>query len=114
MAGSSRRVVVCPWRCVARQHGLVGRIGPCVDRLEDRRGGRPGVDLGELRKQVAITHGDDAPRHVLTGWERASGARALDVGYWDAVAALNTPTLLADATATTRRDAFLRNALKRL
>jgi len=76
--------------------------------------GDPGVDLGELRKQVAITHGGDAPRHVLTGWERASGSRALDVAYWDAMAALNTPTLLADATATTRRDAFLRNALERL
>lgn len=75
--------------------------------------GDPGVDLGELRKQVAISHGDDAPRHVLTGWERASGRRALDVAYWDAVAALNTPTLLDGPAATTRRDAFLRNALER-
>jgi aminoglycoside phosphotransferase (APT) family kinase protein len=73
--------------------------------------GSPGVDLGELRKQVAIMYGADAPRHVLIGWERASGRRASDVAYWDAVAALNTPTRLYDETATAGRDAFLRAAL---
>ncbi len=76
--------------------------------------GNPGVDLGELRKQVAITHGHGAPRHVLIGWERASGRNATDVAYWDAVAALNTPTQLDSATMTTRRDAFLHKALKGL
>jgi len=76
--------------------------------------GHPGVDLGELRKQVAITQGHDAPRHVLIGWERTSGCQATDVAYWDAVAALNTPTQLDNATMTTRRDAFLRTALKAL
>ena len=54
--------------------------------------GRPGVDLGELRKQVALANGEDAPRYVLEGWERASDTRAADLAYWDAVAALNTPT----------------------
>ena len=54
--------------------------------------GNPGVDLGELRKQVAILYGHDAPKCVLQGWEQASHARAHDVPYWDAVAALNTPT----------------------
>jgi aminoglycoside phosphotransferase (APT) family kinase protein len=48
--------------------------------------GKPGVDLGELRKQVAILHGEDAPKHVSQQWERASDAQADDVPYWDAVA----------------------------
>lgn len=76
--------------------------------------GQPGVDLGELRKQVAFFAGADAPRHVLEGWERASGARAADVPYWDAVAALNTPTRCDPPAHTARRDAFLRAALDRL
>ncbi|SDS61197.1 phosphotransferase family protein [Actinopolymorpha singaporensis] len=75
--------------------------------------GAPGVDLGELRKQVAITFGPDAPAHVLEGWERRSGIRPRDVAYWDAVAALNTPTELVGAP-TDRRDAFLRTALTNL
>jgi aminoglycoside phosphotransferase (APT) family kinase protein len=89
--------------------------------------GHPGVDLGELRKQVAIIFGPDAPDVVLDGWERAAGAAAEHVAYWDAVAALNTPTELDDGyqsggwapsvdgpAATSRRDAFLEDALKRL
>ncbi|WP_238006377.1 phosphotransferase [Dactylosporangium sp. AC04546] len=77
--------------------------------------GHPGVDLGELRKQVAILYGDDdAPGHVLEGWERARGARAGDLAYWDAVAALNTPTECYSPDATLRRDAFLRAAIARL
>ncbi|WP_345483243.1 aminoglycoside phosphotransferase family protein [Actinopolymorpha pittospori] len=79
--------------------------------------GAPGVDLCELRKQVAITFGPQAPDHVLHGWERATGTRARDVAYWDAVAALNTPTELdgdGDGTPTARRDAFLRAALSQL
>lgn len=76
--------------------------------------GDPGVDLAELRKQVAITFGEEAPAQVLSGWERASGTRAIDLAYWDAVAALNTPTRLDTPTATDRRDAFLRAALSRL
>jgi aminoglycoside phosphotransferase (APT) family kinase protein len=31
--------------------------------------GNPGVDLGELRKQVAILYGDGAPKYVLQGWK---------------------------------------------
>jgi aminoglycoside phosphotransferase (APT) family kinase protein len=76
--------------------------------------GDPGVDLGELRKQVAFANGEDAPRYVLEGWERASGTRAADVAYWDAVAALNTPTECDPPAHTPRRDAFLRAALARL
>jgi hypothetical protein len=75
--------------------------------------GLPGVDVCELRKQVAITFGPDAPDQVLAGWEDATGSSLSDVAYWDAVAALNTPTeLWGDATA--RRDAFLRRALSNL
>jgi aminoglycoside phosphotransferase (APT) family kinase protein len=52
--------------------------------------GCPGVDLSELRKQVAIAYGADAPRYVLEGWEQATGTAAHDVPFWDATAALNT------------------------
>lgn len=58
---------------------------------------------------------------------RQAGREASDVPYWDAVAALNTPTVMyawlpdfADgsqldaATITERRDAFLRTALGQL
>jgi aminoglycoside phosphotransferase (APT) family kinase protein len=76
--------------------------------------GNPGVDLGELRKQVAIRYDDDAARHVLEGWERASGARADDIAYWDAVAALNTPTESYSPDTAHRRDHFLRLALTQL
>ena len=75
--------------------------------------GHPGVDVSELRKQVAITFGPEAPTHVLAGWEHATGTKATDVPYWDAVAALNTPTELW-GQATARRDAFLRESLKAL
>jgi aminoglycoside phosphotransferase (APT) family kinase protein len=61
--------------------------------------GDPGVDLGELRKQMAITYG-----------MKATGGSA----YWDITAALNTPTVLWATEATARRDGFLRDALGRL
>jgi hypothetical protein len=63
---------------------------------------------------------------VLGGWQRHAGRAAIAVPYWDAVAALNTPTVIdgewlpgfagdgspLDAAAVTeRRDAFLRSAL---
>jgi aminoglycoside phosphotransferase (APT) family kinase protein len=85
--------------------------------------GAPGVDLGELRKQVAIIFGSDAPDLVLQGWEQTTATTAADVAYWDVVAALNTPTELDDgyesggwapldgAAATRRRDAFLETAI---
>jgi aminoglycoside phosphotransferase (APT) family kinase protein len=76
--------------------------------------GSPGVDLGELRKQVAMANGEDAPRYVLQGWERASDTQAADVAYWDAVAALNTPTDCDPPAHTSRRNEFLRAALARL
>jgi hypothetical protein len=65
-------------------------------------------------KQVAFANGADAARHVLDGWERASATRATDVAYWDAVAALNTPTECDPPEHTPRRDDFLRAALAKL
>lgn len=76
---------------------------------------------------MALQYGQDAPGHVLEGWQRQAGRAATSVPYWDAVAALNTPTVMhgfpgfaddgspLDATAVTeRRDAFLRAALDQL
>jgi hypothetical protein len=91
--------------------------------------GDPGVDLGSLRMQMALQYGQDAPAQVLEGWQRQAGRGAIAVPYWDAVAALNTPTVIhgewlpgfagdgspLDAAAVTeRRDAFLRTALDQL
>jgi phosphotransferase family enzyme len=91
--------------------------------------GDPGVDLGSLRMQMALQYGQHAPAHVLEGWQRQAGRAAIAVPYWDAVAALNTPTVIhgewlpgfagdgspLDAAAVTeRRDAFLRTALDQL
>lgn len=89
--------------------------------------GDPGVDLGSLRMQMALQYGQDAPSHVLEGWQGQAGRAATSVAYWDAVAALNTPTVMhgfpgfaddgspLDAAAVTeRRDAFLRAALDQL
>ncbi|MFI5692226.1 aminoglycoside phosphotransferase family protein [Kribbella sp. NPDC051586] len=76
--------------------------------------GDPGVDLGELRKQIAITYGPKATKGIVTGWEEAAGASATNIAYWDAVAAVNTPTVLYSPLATVRRDGFLQAALERL
>jgi aminoglycoside phosphotransferase (APT) family kinase protein len=76
--------------------------------------GGPGADLGELRKQVAMANGQDAPQFVLEGWERVSGIRASDMPYWDAIAALNTPTECDPPAHTASRDEFLRAALRKL
>jgi aminoglycoside phosphotransferase (APT) family kinase protein len=91
--------------------------------------GDPGVDLGSLRMQMALQYGQDAPAQVLEGWQRQAGRAPIAVPYWDAVAALNTPTVihgewlpgfagdgspLDTAAVTERRDAFLRTALDQL
>lgn len=89
--------------------------------------GSPGVDLGGLRHQMALQYGPDAPPHVLRGWQRRTGQDLPALSYWDAVAALNTPTVLEgfpgfapdgsslDAQAMTeRRDDFLQTALDSL
>jgi aminoglycoside phosphotransferase (APT) family kinase protein len=90
--------------------------------------GHPGVDLSSLRANVAVQHNLPAADYVLNGWQSESGRIAPDLAYWDAIAALNTPTdmssfwsafdddghLLEGAVATSRRDAFLRASLERL
>jgi aminoglycoside phosphotransferase (APT) family kinase protein len=76
--------------------------------------GNPGVDLGELGKQVAIAYGEEAPKYVLDGWERAAGTPALDVPLWDATAALNTPTESNGPCDAARRDEFLSEAVAQL
>jgi aminoglycoside phosphotransferase (APT) family kinase protein len=101
----------------------------CVALIDWKTAGvsDPGVDLGSLRMQMALQYGQDAPAHVLEGWQRQAGRAAVAVPYWDAVAALNTPTVMhgwpgfsddgspLDAAAVTeRRDAFLRTALDQL
>ena len=101
----------------------------CVALIDwkDAGVGNPGVDLGLLRLLMAMQYGMDAPAYVLEGWERTAGRPATDVAYWDANAALNTPTVVRnlpgfdavgaplDAMAVTeRRDAFLRNAVNAL
>ena len=63
----------------------------------------------------------------LRGWQEQAGREARSVSYWDAIAALNTPTelhgfpgfaedgtLLDAAAVTERRDEFLGAALGRL
>ena len=104
-----------------------GRRLPRADRLEDSR--RRGS--GRRPRRAAEADGPpvrpDAPAHVLNGWQRQAGRTAANVAYWDAVAALNTPTLLdgwpgfteggnpIDAAAVSaRRDAFLQTALDHL
>ncbi|WP_433222471.1 phosphotransferase family protein [Dactylosporangium sp. CS-047395] len=87
-----------------------GRVHALID-WKTAGVGHPGVDVGELRKQAAVGYGDEAPRHILAGWERASGLRLDAVAYWDAVAALNTPTVWYSPAATRRRDDFLRAAV---
>jgi aminoglycoside phosphotransferase (APT) family kinase protein len=76
--------------------------------------GDPGVDIGELRKQMAITYGPEATADVVAGWEQAAGRPATNVAYWDAVAALNTPTDLDRPAFTVRRDTFLRAAIEQI
>jgi aminoglycoside phosphotransferase (APT) family kinase protein len=89
--------------------------------------GDPGVDLGSLRMQMAVQYGQEAPVHVLKGWQQEVGRTATALPYWDVVAALNTPTVMEgwlafaddgsplDAAAVTeRRDTFLRIALDEL
>jgi hypothetical protein len=79
--------------------------------------------------QMALQYGQEASAHVLEGWQRQAGRAAIAVPYWDAVAALNTPTVIhgewlagfagdgnpLDAAAVTeRRDTFLRAAVDQL
>jgi hypothetical protein len=98
-------------------------------RLGCGGGGPPGIDLGTLRLGAAIVFGLPAAAEVLEGWRQATGQEADAMAYWDLVAALTTPTDLAQwlpvahghgrtdldaATLNNRRDVFLRSALDQL
>ncbi|KAH7014643.1 kinase-like domain-containing protein [Microdochium trichocladiopsis] len=91
--------------------------------------GSPGIDLGSFRFDAALCYGPSAAAEVLSGWEEEAGRPALDVAYWDAVAALATPPDMGwvqpamadqgrpDLTAellTERREEFLDQALREL
>lgn len=91
--------------------------------------GAAGVDLGSVRCDAALCFGVEAADDVLDGWEVEAAHPAVDVAYWDAVAALSTPPDLGwfvqaigsqgrpdltRETLTARRDAFLEAALGRL
>jgi aminoglycoside phosphotransferase (APT) family kinase protein len=101
----------------------------CLGLIDWRNAGAgdPGVDIGELRMQMAHQYGLHTAVHVLKGWERESGRAATNVAYWDVVAALNTPAGMAGwpgfddhggpaapQVVVQRRDAFLRAALDQL
>jgi aminoglycoside phosphotransferase (APT) family kinase protein len=100
----------------------------CVGMVDwDAAGvGHPGIDLGTLRLDAAILFGLPAAAEVLEGWRQATGQAADAMAYWDLVAALTTPTDLAQwlpvahdhgridldaAILNRRRDAFLYSAL---
>ncbi|KAH7137694.1 aminoglycoside phosphotransferase [Dactylonectria macrodidyma] len=91
--------------------------------------GSPGIDLGSLRFDAALCYGPSAAAEVLSGWEEEAGRPALDVAYWDAMAALASPPDMGwvqpamadqgrpDLTAellTERREEFLDQALREL
>lgn len=91
--------------------------------------GHHGVDLGAMRLDAALLYGSAAADLVLDGWLRSSGRPPHALPYWDAVAALNTPTDMARfvpvihdqgrndldaAILNARRDQFLRSALDAL
>ncbi|GAB3740259.1 aminoglycoside phosphotransferase family protein [Microlunatus parietis] len=93
---------------------------------KDSGAGSPGVDLGNLRLQMAITYGVDTIDRVLEGWQLQAGRPAINLAYWDAIAGLRTPAVfegypgfedgepVGSSTIAERRDDFLRGALDRL
>ena len=90
--------------------------------------GHPGIDLGTLRCDAAVLYGPPAAATILDGWREAAEAPEW-LAYFDVLAAISTPadmgwflaaihrqgrTDLDAATATSRRDAYLREALAAL
>ena len=91
--------------------------------------GQPGIDLANLRFDVAICFGTEHTDLVTTGWERAGGPSLVDLPYWDLVAATSSPfdmtpwlevighvgrADLDAAVLAARRDDFIQAALRRL
>jgi aminoglycoside phosphotransferase (APT) family kinase protein len=88
----------------------------CVGLIDWKEAGvgHPGVDLAYLRFSAAMNRGPDGPALVLKGWEDEMGHKATDLAYWDALAALNTPTEDVQDGRTDSRNAFLRAAVDEL
>jgi hypothetical protein len=57
--------------------------------------GHHGVDLAAMRMDAALMYGPAAAGLVLDGSLHGSGHPPHALSYWDAVAALNTPTDMA-------------------
>ncbi|WP_152363934.1 phosphotransferase family protein [Microlunatus speluncae] len=93
--------------------------GPVLIDWEGAGSGPAGLDLGNVRFELALRHGAHTADLVLEGWRR-NGSVAVpdDLPYWDLSAALNTPVNLAswssDPIATERRDHYLAHVLNRL
>jgi aminoglycoside phosphotransferase (APT) family kinase protein len=91
--------------------------------------GLPELDLGSLRLDAALLYGPGTGDAITEGWQDRAGRPARRLAHWDLVAALSTPVdmltwmpaiheegrpdLHVD-TVRERRDAFVREALKRL
>jgi len=99
-----------------------------VDWASARRG-YPARDVGYCRLDLALMAGGDAPDVFLTEYERATGARVEDLGFWDllgCVSALPDPvewlpswlewgrTELPPALLRRRFRRFVQDALRRL
>jgi aminoglycoside phosphotransferase (APT) family kinase protein len=74
--------------------------------------GDPGIDLGWSRLETALHYSEEAANQILRGWTDETGQDPNLIAYWDAVAALQSEADIGEFT--TRRDEFLRSALKRI
>lgn len=89
--------------------------------------GQPGLDVGNLRFDVALYFGLDGLDAVTEGWTDAGGPPLDHIAYWDILAALSSPTDLSSwtptitapgrsdldtCTITARRDDFIKAALE--
>jgi len=88
----------------------------CVGLIDWKEAGvgHPGIDVAYLRFSAAMNRGPDGPALVSEGWEDEMGREATDLAYWDALAALNTPTDDVHDRRTDSRNAFLRAAVDEL
>jgi len=62
--------------------------------------GQPGLDLGNLRFDVALYFGLDGLSAVTQGWYDSDGPALEHLAYWDLLAALSSPTDLSTWTPT--------------
>jgi fructosamine-3-kinase len=89
--------------------------------------GHPGIDLASARLDATLMYGQEAADLVLLGWKRRARTEmeVHTLAYWDAKAGINTPADmrlpvygqygrgdLSSALAASRRDTFVRDALR--